>query len=362
MVNPYINKRQLYISCLLLLTLTFCKKEKQTISEPNRLILSESFNIENSTIDRIFISNYDNIALFLDEHKSKVYYYNSTLNQANLLGSKGRGPGEYLSASKVIFDAIKKKFAVYDVDNAKFIYYDNNYKYLYEEIDKFSTLWDRGYTSYVEPDNYFLSGIYEPQFATSSNQNFMQSRTIAAFEGDSILFISEKIPKVLHKLDRLHVGQVNNQNYFKKKFIQTWLTEPYIRVYSYSKEGVVLDFEINEYPQLFKILENKPTINDDMLTRRKKMTSNSYVRSIHLVDDYIYLIFSNYTMQGHLEQNSGLFEYFIAVYNINKKSWVFEMQLNEIILGVDFNHILYTNDEQTNFSLIKKYKIQLDGL
>jgi hypothetical protein len=97
-----------------------------------------------------------------------------------------------------------------------------------------------------------------------------------------------------------------------------------------------------------------------MLTRRKEMTANSYVRSIYLVENKIYLLFSNYTMQGHLEQDSNLFEYFIAIYDLDQEKWIYEKQLDEIALAVDFQHRLYTNKVVGNDSWIKRYQISYE--
>jgi len=348
----------------MLVSLSSCtKKELPNIASIKTklidLALTDSVKVENVTIDQLYVNNYSDNHIVLDEWQSKLFQLKD-FNKSIFISSKGRGPSQYLGATLIIFDAQKSEFSIFDVRNAKLITFDDELNYISERSFKSEEIWLRAYISYTNDYEIYLAGIFEPK--KSYNRNFLESKTIAVMKSDSIISLAGIVPNDLAKLDMLHVSPVSNQDPFSNRFIQTWLTEPIIIIYDYSKTDHIINqsYKINNYPTLFNILEDKPTMQDDMLTRRKEMTANSYVRSIYLVENKIYLLFSNYTMQGHLEQDSNLFEYFIAIYDLDQEKWIYEKQLDEIALAVDFQHRLYTNKVVGNDSWIKRYQISYE--
>jgi len=147
----------------MLVSLSSCtKKELPNIASIKTklidLALTDSVKVENVTIDQLYVNNYSDNHIVLDEWQSKLFQLKD-FNKSIFISSKGRGPSQYLGATLIIFDAQKSEFSIFDVRNAKLITFDDELNYISERSFKSEEIWLRAYISYTNDYEIYLAGI-----------------------------------------------------------------------------------------------------------------------------------------------------------------------------------------------------------
>ena len=336
-----------------------CAKEVTVLDNYSSTIftVTDSIIVNDLSIDQLYFNKTASVIIAKDAYKKVIRTLSYIEKSVKILATKGRGPGELLNPISFSFNE-NDILELYDVQRSSMIYFNNDLEYLSETSYKSDGIWLHGRSTY-EIDHYKFLGIMDARYA--DDENIHLGHFAAIFKDNKPYKLFAKLPEKLHDGNSLYKMSINSFSPIDSTFIITWLKDPVIQLWEWKGDTVITKTnEISVYPDLFKISTKRPRKSDDMLTRRKVSSENSTVLSIHKSENKIYLLFSNYTMQGHLEQDSNLFEYFIAIYDLDQEKWVYEKQLDEIALAVDFQHRLYTNKVVGNDSWIKRYQISYE--
>lgn len=272
--------------------------------------------VSNITFNRnlFFISSFSN---------SKIYLLDTSLKYIGEIGYKGKGPSEFINITTFCF--LKDILIVYDNGKQAFLFYhwgDNNeFKYLKEVKNEIPELIfdricsDNNKLIYFEtPTNEFPISVIDTSF-----------RELFSF-GEKLNFESFA-EKRARNFSHLFFDSYNNL------LIRVLKSEPIIQLYSNFKLKAQINLDDN------KIIQSRLSFINKEISRDVNNKSKTYTIffDAYLNNNFLFLL----TIDN---QNDKARSNKIIVFDLNKKTIVFDLTLNETGLDDWFSRIcIYKN-------------------
>ena len=297
---------------------------------------------------------------FFKKHPSKniLVFYDEIFKQLlitrddkiiSIIGSKGRGPKEFINVSSfdfnqkghlVIYDSTQQLVKIFNLSGALL----ESFKI--DPSKQFAIT-----ARYLFPiQEKYLFGVIQREYLANLDKAW-ESGLIGSYNKAGNLIDSfGKYDSYLKSVKHYNVLPVINVDLDNSLLFSSHGASYRIQIYDLNTRKRIAYFGYKSYD--FKEIDEEVDARMPNVERLRKTLKQSYTTGVYFTSKYVILTFQNLSMEWHTTKNSNAKQYYLAVYDRNTKDFVDEILLPYPLENIiDGKLYLLENDNPVEYTL-----------